>query len=790
MSAGLPENQQARFPRNTTDTGDRPAGTLLDGFDRDWWVVLGAWILIIAGFWALNIWQSRQLTRQRAMTEARAHFLKDQAFRFWGASHGGVYVPRNERTPANTNLAHIPERDLTTPSGRRLTLMNPAYMVRQMNEEYGQLYGVVGHITSTRPLRPGNRPDPWERKALESFEEGVEEVMEFTHIDGQPYLRLIQPMVAKASCLKCHGHQGYQEGDIRGGVAVALPLTQLLAGERKTNRAHSGGLLVLLVLGLGGLLAGRRQARHRIRERDHAVQDLHLANQELAQDRNLFLQGPVVVFKWRNEPNWPVDYVSGNALAVLGYDRDEWLEQKVAFQDLVHPEDLARVRDEVQQAVQAGADALEHQPYRLRHRAGRSIYVLDHTTVIREPSGRITHFLGYLVDVTEMKEIEQQLVRHERLAAVGQLSAGVAHDFNNILTFLLGNTEMLMMTEDLDQPTQEGLAVIQEGCQRAAHLVRQILDFSQKTVHQTQVLDLAEQMRETVSFLEAAIPESIQIVCEAEEGTFPVEADPTQLHQVLANLAVNASKAMPEGGSLHFRVRRGACAHEGCCSLCGARLQGAWLQLEVEDTGCGMFPEVVGRIFEPFYTTRPVGEGSGLGLSQVAGIVAQHGGHVVVRSRPDRGTTFLVLLPEAGQTAAPAPEGGVGTLRGEGRTVLLVEDDPDVLRITEKMLQMMGFAVVTAANGGEALAIFEEGRRPIDLVLTDMVLPDFGGEKLQRILHKQDPGLCLVAMSGYPAGRDAAGRLPEGFLGWLEKPLTMEGLSQGLEKALLVPQEV
>ncbi len=251
------------------------------------WAVRIVWTVIIVVLLAWNINQAHNITEEMALNEARANFNKDQAFRFWASTHGGVYVPSDDRTPPNPYLSHIPERDLETPSRKELTLMNPAYMVRQLNEQFADLFGVAGHITSLNPLRPENAPDAWERAALEAFEDGVMEVSEFTEINGEPYLRLMQPMVTQEGCLKCHGFQGYQVGDIRGGVGVAVPMTILLEREREaiTTGAVSLGLLWVLVLG-GTVLAPRRLQTY-IQERD----------QSELRYRNLFERSPISLWE-------------------------------------------------------------------------------------------------------------------------------------------------------------------------------------------------------------------------------------------------------------------------------------------------------------------------------------------------------------------------------------------------------------------------------------------------------------------------------------------------------------
>ena len=234
-------------------------------------ILAAAWTLLIIGLSLWNAHQERHEHRELVRAEARAHFLKDQAFRLWSAGHGGVYVPPTEHTPPNPYLSHIPDRDVQTTTGKQLTLLNPAYMLRQMMEDFSELYGVRGHITSLKPLRPENSPDEWERKALESFEEGVTEVIEFTQLAGEPYLRLMRPMVTEQSCLKCHAKQGYKVGDIRGGVGVAVAAGPFFTRANKMILTHSSALGLLWLIGLAGMILGTGGIQRHVRERDRAV---------------------------------------------------------------------------------------------------------------------------------------------------------------------------------------------------------------------------------------------------------------------------------------------------------------------------------------------------------------------------------------------------------------------------------------------------------------------------------------------------------------------------------------
>ncbi|MBW1850869.1 MAG: DUF3365 domain-containing protein [Deltaproteobacteria bacterium] len=234
-------------------------------------------IIVLSTVW--DILATKRTTREIATKEARALFNKDQAVRYWATAHGGVYIPIDKRTPPNPYLSHISERDITTPSSKRLTLMNPAYMIRQLNEEFSDLYGVTGHLTSLKPIRPENAPDAWERSALEAFEKDSQEMVEFTKIQNTPYLRLMKPMITKKGCLKCHEIQGYKTGDIRGGISVSLPLSSYLLNERKELIRNTLTHILFWIVGIVGILFSFQGLKRRIIERVQAEEALIIAKQ-------------------------------------------------------------------------------------------------------------------------------------------------------------------------------------------------------------------------------------------------------------------------------------------------------------------------------------------------------------------------------------------------------------------------------------------------------------------------------------------------------------------------------
>ncbi len=385
--------------------------------------------------------------------------------------------------------------------------------------------------------------------------------------------------------------------------------------------------------------------------------------------------------------------------------------------------------------------------------------------------------------LAELQTTQKQVVQQERLAAVGQLAAGIAHDFNNLLTSIIGYAELAQLQSGLPPAVQSDLARIVTQGQRAAHLVQQILDFSRKSIRQPQALNLVPFLKETTRFLERTIPESIHIHLETELPDCVVNADPTQLQQMLTNLAINARDAMPQGGELTLRLSRLA-VEPGQPAPCPDLSPGEWVVLAVTDSGAGIPEEILPHIFEPFFTTRAP-QGTGLGLAQVYGIVKQHQGCIDVHSQVGVGTTFRLYLPALAEgETAPEPKAARDAPRGQGQVVLLVEDEPLVLETGKAMLEYLGYRVRVAGDGHQALDVYRQHRDEIALVLADMVMPRLDGVALFQALRAENPNVRLVLTTGYPLDDKAQALLAEGVADWLQKPLTLNRLGRVVSQAL------
>jgi two-component system cell cycle sensor histidine kinase/response regulator CckA len=389
-----------------------------------------------------------------------------------------------------------------------------------------------------------------------------------------------------------------------------------------------------------------------------------------------------------------------------------------------------------------------------------------------------------LHEVTEQHEMRTAADHQERLAAIGQLAAGIAHDFNNIIAAIILHSELMLAEPGLSDKGLVRQRTILQQAHRAATLTQQVLDFSRRAVLELRPMDLAPFVKETLKLLQRTLPESVQVSLSIEPGEHTIRADPARIQQVFMNLALNARDAMPGGGKLRFELSQMR-AEPGQSLPFSDMAAGEWLVAKVVDTGTGISPDFLPHIFEPFFTTKPQGEGTGLGLSQVFGIVKQHGGFIDVGSRMGEGTTFTIYLPALTRQEAIVAEAQVtGAPRGNGETILVVEDNASTRAAVSEILESLNYHTLQAADGEEALAVFEQHADRIDLVVSDLVMPEMGGQALYGALRRRRPDLKLILMTGYPLGGSTRELLDDQEVSWLQKPLTTLGLAEAVHRTL------
>ena len=387
-------------------------------------------------------------------------------------------------------------------------------------------------------------------------------------------------------------------------------------------------------------------------------------------------------------------------------------------------------------------------------------------------------------EVTEERERQKRLQMQERLATVGQLAAGIAHDFNNILGVITLYTEMLLATLHLDSTQRERLTIVNQQAQQASALIRQILDFSRQSVIERRPVELKSFVKEVVHLLERTLPENVQVELRCDEQrSYIVSADLTRLQQVLMNLAVNARDAMPFGGRLTVTMR--VAKYDETETPLPDLEPGNWVVITVEDTGGGIRAEDLPRIFEPFFSTKPRGEGTGLGLAQVYGIVQQHEGHIDVSSMVGKGSTFTVYLPTPVTYVHTAEHISEEPLhRGRGETILVVEDNPIIQQALHEILLSLNYDVLLADDGEKALQLLDEHGRDVALVVSDLVMPRLGGAGLHGKIRRRHPELRMVVMTGYPLDPQSRDLLEHGDLLWLRKPFSIETIAETVYHAL------
>lgn len=521
-----------------------------------------------------------------------------------------------------------------------------------------------------------------------------------------------------------------------------------------------------------------------ITERREAALQLHELNDQL----QLALEGgDLGTWDWNISTN---KVVFNDQWALMkGYLPEEIEPNLSSWKDLVHPDDLPHV----QKALQAHLDGLTsayESEFRMKSKSGEWIWILDRGKVIeRDENGQPLRACGTHMDITKRKQAEterqklqEQLIQAQKMESVGRLAGGVAHDFNNMLNVILGYTDLALNTLDSKDPLYSDLEKIRDAGRRSASLTRQLLAFARKQHANPRAIDLNKEIESMLSMLKRMIGETVELEWAPGGDIHTIVIDPSQLDQILANLVVNARDAMDGVGAISIATSRIEVSSRDYSNNPDAK-PGTYTCIAVQDDGCGMSPETIEQLFEPFFTTKEVGKGTGLGLATVYGIVKQNDGFIHVESKQGEGSRFCICFPEREEGPVDKKKKKSDCSVPTNTHVLLVEDEKSILTLTERMLQDMGCIVQTASSPSEALRIAGKPGVTIELLISDMAMPEMSGPQLAKLVEKQHPDMKVLFMSGYAADELKMRGAQKNMI-ILQKPFSYDELSKFIHDVL------
>ena len=718
----------------------------------------------------------------------KAATIVQQVFtiREWVGSHGGVYVKKGEN---------------------RFVLRVPAFITKELTT-YSS--GIKYRLFSPRPINPENTPDALEKKALAEFARGKKEFFTLIEREGKKYAVYITPLKVTPQCLACH--PGEKLGSILGGLGVTFSVDK----ELKTmfNYAMSlgiGGVTVLFITLFMVVFLLDREVVGRIREVEGAFTrvaqgDLEvrldlkgarefvslsrgfnqmvtkLLEQEKAKEQmteklklekakfqRLFEGAMEGIFFLDREGR--IQDLNPEGMRLLGCEDKGQVRGRHFFEDFCNSGDLFLTLS------QEGEVRESEVP--LKRLTGEEVLVDMYWFSVGDLHC-LWGYWGMVRDVSEEKSLERQLIKAQRMEAIGVLAGGIAHDFNNILSGVLGFVELCLDEVPKDSQVYKRLSMCLEALNRGSGLARQLLDFARTREDQMKLLDLNILVKELAKILRETLPKMIKVETHLAPDLNYVMADPSQIHQALLNLCINARDAMPQGGVLLLKTENVTLKEEDP-SL--GLPPGRYVVLTVADTGCGMDEETVKHIFEPFFTTKKE-KGTGLGLAITYSIIKGHGGAIQVESKKGVGTTFRLYLPATEPKETCQGPDVVRTFRGKGGKVLVVDDEPMVRDSVAAMVSRLGFEPIKASSGEEALEIYKREGREIVAILLDLYMPGMGGARALEELMAMEPKPRVIISSGYKDKDLEKAMKDMGALAYLNKPYTQRELSEVLWKII------
>lgn len=487
-------------------------------------------------------------------------------------------------------------------------------------------------------------------------------------------------------------------------------------------------------------------------------------------------ESPAVTFLWKNMEGWPVEFVSENVMKLFGYTATDFVSGKVSYTEVVHTEDLERVAGEVAGfSIGKEHERFSHEPYRIVTKDGKVKWLDDQTFIRRDKKGKITHYQGIVLDITERKELEEERLKVQKLESTGVLAGGIAHDFNNILTAILGNISMAKIYAESNEKVLKSLIQAEKASMRAQDLSHQLLTFSKGGEPIKKSTIITGLIKDSASF--SLTGSNVKCNLFMAEKLWPANIDEGQISQVIQNVVKNADQAMPEGGTIIIQAENKTISDKDPLPL----KEGKYVWITIKDQGGGIPKKYIAKIFDPYFSTKQ--EGSGLGLAASFSIIKKHDGYISAESESDEGTTFHIYLP-ASEKVPPAIKRAKGKSLQSGEKILIMDDDLAILEIATQMLNMMGFKTETATNGQEAVALYKKAQkegRPFGAVLLDLTIPGgMGGKETVKQLAGIDPEVKAIVSSGYANDPIMAHYKSFGFSSVVSKPYDIEKLGEAL----------
>jgi PAS domain S-box-containing protein len=735
--------------------------------------IMMLWSLLVLSSAIWNLHENYRGTKGKAVVEARTVFQHNLAYRRWNSMHGGIYAMVSEVNQPNQYIVGV-KRDIHGKDGSYLTIINPFQMTKQaydlLRKQSPEL-AVFNRTVSLDPLNPENTPDKWEEAALEGFEAGEGARSEATTIDGAPYMRLISPYVTEKRCLGCHEEQGYDIDDIRGGMSIAVPLQPYLDAAEQSRRiiAKTHAFLWLLGLSLIGLFSvGLKKYQTRIEDNEEVFRIVS----EFAYNFEY----------WLNEKK-ELTFISPSCKRITGYSRKEFLQRGDLMFGIVHPDDKRLFFNHLSDFEQSVHEDME---YRIVTKDG-DVRWLSHVCAPIYADGKFRGRRGSNIDITDKKLLKEDLVQAKKVEDIGHFAAGVAHDFNNVLT------SITTLTHLLGQNIEKSNIVGRELCDNVViasklgqNLTSNLLLFGRRQSISLKETKLSELVDNIENVLQVLLRGDILFEVSVLGSEKSVRVDRHQIEQILVNLVTNGRDAMTDGGKLSILVE-----YERLLNDKQSRMTtipaGEYMTLAVCDTGSGIEDSVLESIFEPFYSTKSSSRGTGLGLAIVHNIVMQHNAFIEIESVIGKGTTFRIFFPvsSSGQQTLPV-EGALSERQPvqENSTFLLVDDDWLIRKSVRLFLEGKGYTVLQAVDGEEAISQYELHKDTIGLVILDVMLPKKNGREVYDALKKKNPEVKVLFISGSSDGDLAEKNISRDILPVVSKPLDMYEFSLAIEKVM------